>query len=279
MMGEVEGGDLCPVLVTNKHVVAGAARLNAHFVGKKADVDEPNLGSEVTVTLPADSWVGHPSENVDIAVIPLGPGWGTLTQHCFTRALPMSLLATDVAGFDSDAIEEITFVGYPSGLRDPKHFTPIARRGITATPLDMDMGGEPVFWIDGSVFGGSSGSPVFMLKEGMYRVRDGMQFGTRFAVVGIVAATMTRQSEFPLHVASAPHIKIAQELNLGVAFNAQAIREAIAALIASGGRKIKPVPSKTADQAEPARLAGPHLAVAPAEEVVRPDLPAPHVPQ
>jgi hypothetical protein len=36
------------------------------------------------------------------------------------------------------------------------------RRGMTATPPQLDYCGRPTFLIDASVFGGSSGSPVFL---------------------------------------------------------------------------------------------------------------------
>jgi hypothetical protein len=152
----------------------------------------------------------------------------------FTRALPMSLLATEMPDLYTDAIEEITFIGYPDGRHDPKHLTPIVRRGITATPLDLDMGGAPTFLIDGSVFGGSSGSPVFLFNEGAYRGPDGLQIGTRIALVGIIAQTWIRGDALPVEVA-APHVKIAKELNLGVAFNSRAIKETVEVCAAATG--------------------------------------------
>ena len=60
-----------------------------------------------------------------------------------------------------EAIEEVVLIGYPAGIRDPAHLTPIARKGITATPPAWDYGGRPTFLVDASVFHGSSGSPVF----------------------------------------------------------------------------------------------------------------------
>ena len=62
------------------------------------------------------------------------------------------------------AVEEITFIGYPSGLYDEHNVTPLVRRGITATPAWNDFQGEPTFLIDAGVFPGSSGSPVFCFE-------------------------------------------------------------------------------------------------------------------
>ena len=63
---------------------------------------------------------------------------------------------------DIGLVEEILFVGYPSGISDQFHNLPVARRGITATPASVDYEGRPVFLIDASVYPGSSGSPVFI---------------------------------------------------------------------------------------------------------------------
>ncbi|TYR55878.1 MULTISPECIES: trypsin-like peptidase domain-containing protein [Streptomyces] len=240
LLADLENGRMCPLLVTNKHVVAHAARLSAHFIVRKPDIDEPNLGQGAEVALPPNGYFGHPNPRVDIAVVPLASVLQQFGAQLFMRALPLSLLATEVANLYVDAIEEITFIGYPNGHRDPKHLTPIIRRGITATPLDLDMGGDPAFLVDGSVFGGSSGSPVFLFNEGSYRASDnGLTIGTRIVLIGIVSATMVRHAQLPIEAANAEHVKIAQELNLGVVFNARAIKETIEAFVTSAGEKLR----------------------------------------
>ncbi|MFC8233767.1 trypsin-like peptidase domain-containing protein [Streptomyces sp. NPDC057284] len=240
MFVDLGGNRMCPLLVTNKHVVANAARLSAHFITRKPGTDEPALGEGAEVTLAPKAWLGHPNPAVDIAVVPLASVLEQCGEQLFMRALPLSLLATEDTNLYVDAIEEVTFIGYPDGRRDPKHLTPIVRRGITATPLDLDMGGDPAFLVDGSVFGGSSGSPVFLLNEGSYRGGDNaLAIGTRIALVGIISATMVRHAQLPVEVANAEHVKIAQELNLGVAFNARAIKETIEAFVTSIGQKLQ----------------------------------------
>lgn len=185
-------------------------------------------------------YLGHPDPSVDVAVIPIAPLIDAHGEQLFMKRLPLGFLATEVPNLFVDAIEEITFIGYPAGYRDPKHFTPIVRRGITATPLDLDMGGAPAFLVDGSVFGGSSGSPVFVFNEGTYRGAGNLTVvGSRLILVGIVASTLTRNAQLPVEVANAEHVKIAQELNLGVAFNARAIKETVEALLAVAGQRLK----------------------------------------
>lgn len=259
------GEDLSyPALVTNKHVVSEARSLTLRFIRRNGREDEPNLGQEAVLEIDPTTVIGHPDPAVDVAVIPLGWIWQSLIQQCFVRTIQLGSLSTDEDNFYADAVEEVTFVGYPNGHRDPKHFTPIVRRGITATPLDLDLGGEPAFLIDGSVFGGSSGSPVFLLSNGIYRAAPGsMMLGDRFSLVGIIAKTMLREDQLPLEVATAPHVKIARELNLGVAFNARAIRETLETAVATEGHQL-PVPPGSAtelpadrSEAEPLTVQGP----------------------
>lgn len=236
---ETETGGICPLLVTNKHVVANAARLAAHFIHRKPDSDEPDLGRGIEVPL-VHGYVGHPDPAVDVAVVPIAPVIDQYDGQLFMRRLPFGFLATEVPNLFVDAIEEITFIGYPNGYYDSKHLTPVVRRGITATPLALDMEGTPAFLVDGSVFGGSSGSPVFLFNEGMYRGASGTTVvGSRLVLVGIIAMTMTRNAQLPVEVANTQHVKIAQELNLGVAFNARAIKETVEALMAAGGQRLK----------------------------------------
>lgn len=72
-----------------------------------------------------------------------------------------------------DLIETVTFFGYPNGIWDTANFLPIARRGVTATPISIDFQGKKQFLIDASVFPGSSGSPVFIINTGMYTNKFG----------------------------------------------------------------------------------------------------------
>lgn len=106
-----------------------------------------------------------------------------------------------------DALESVTFVGYPNGIWDKANLLPVARRGATASPLAIDFENTPCFLIDASVFGGSSGSPVFLLSLGIYSDKSGATtIGSRCLFLGVVAAVFFRNGhdlaklrpEFPL---------------------------------------------------------------------------------
>ena len=62
-------------------------------------------------------------------------------------------------------IEDITVVGYPDGIWDSYNNMPIVRKGITATSLQLDFNNEPKFLIDAAIYGGSSGSPVYIFNQ------------------------------------------------------------------------------------------------------------------
>lgn len=223
--------------VTNKHVVDGANQLELQFIRKHASEDRPLLGERVSATLTdASCWVGHVDPAIDVAVAPLAPILAALSGPVFFRSLPSNLMPSEAVAADLDAIEEVTFVGYPNGHYDEAHLTPIVRRGITATPIVLPFGGRPVFLLDGSVFGGSSGSPVFIYNSGLFRQGTNIMMGqTRVLLVGIIAETVIRQNALPLQVATAPHALFSQELNLGVVITWRAIAAAIDELFRIAG--------------------------------------------
>ena len=70
---------------------------------------------------------------------------------------------------------------------------PIVRKGITATSLQLDFNNEPKFLIDAAIYGGSSGSPVYIFNQGSYSpANGGLVAGTRLKLIGIVyAAALT----------------------------------------------------------------------------------------
>jgi hypothetical protein len=103
---------------------------------------------------------------------------------------------------------------------------PIIRRGITASPLQINYSGRPTFLIDASVFGGSSGSPVFLYNNGTYTNRSStnvMVVGGRLYCLGILAEVHARQDYQPLEFVTitttqTPAIKTTQMLDLGIVF-------------------------------------------------------------
>jgi hypothetical protein len=220
-----------PLLVTNKHVVEGADELTVGLIARDPQTGDPKLGQGWNYVMRNPQWVGHPDPQIDVAVIGMLPLWQN-SSNAFFKSIPTSMMPAGNQGLFFDAIEEVTFIGYPDGRQDPAHLTPIVRRGITATPLELPFAGKPSFLVDGSVFGGSSGSPVFLLNEGMYRSGPtATTIGTRRVLIGVVAATMIREQVHPLVVGHGPHVRLARELNLGIVYSWRAIEQTIDAAL------------------------------------------------
>jgi len=242
------------VLVSNKHVLADAHELTVRFVrGDPQNATAPLLGqaTEITITDSNSLVVGHPDPAVDVAVMPLGPVIDAMAKAGappFFRSLPPDLLLTDARAAELDSIEEIGFVGYPNAVFDTKNFTPVARRGTTATPIVLDYRGEPAFLVDAAVFPGSSGSPVFLSDTGTYRSRDGATVvGSRFYLLGVLAAVHMAQVDG--RVAALPATKMVQvntPIGLGIVYRAQTIDVCVDLMLGKWGF-IRTPTSETSD--------------------------------
>ena len=169
----------------------------------------------------------------DVAALPLE---GVLNhfqekkEYPYYRAIPTSMFPGPDAFGHMDAIEDILFIGYPSGIYDQANNLPITRRGLTATPLYVDYDGKPMFLIDASVFPGSSGSPVFLYNSGSWSDRGkALVAGNRVYLLGILASPLPSQSDGTLTFEEVPStlrsIVTAQEMiDLGVVYKARTDR-------------------------------------------------------
>ena len=213
------------------------------------DGTKPKLGNSLTVNVNGfqSQWHFHPDPNVDIAVMAFAPllrQFDMAGSKIFYRSLDTSILPTEEQMRELNAIEDVIFVGYPKGIFDTKNLLPIARRGITATPIQVDYNGLPVFLIDASVFPGSSGSPVLIANEGGFASRQGFTVGSRAWLLGVVARVHLSQEKGHIVIEDRPvgdvgespavHVPIPvtqQYLNLGLVFKAHTVIETIEDLL------------------------------------------------
>ncbi|EPM0508433.1 trypsin-like serine peptidase [Pseudomonas putida] len=229
------GGDL-PLIVTNKHVIENtvSAQLTVH---RGAD-GIAQLGQASTIEVPPNiwskMWIGHPDPDVDIAVAAFGPIYNMLQENGLSPFVCMILeeeLPTEEQLKELDALEEVVFVGYPNGVWDRVNALPVLRRGTTATPLQVDFENSPRFIIDASVFGGSSGSPVFISNSGGFATKDGgYAIGTRFYFIGVIAAVFYRTQLNEIVTRAIPTavtpVAVQQEMiDLGIVFKARTVVE------------------------------------------------------
>jgi hypothetical protein len=157
------GGPKTPLLVTNKHVVAGsqAVKLRIHRRETTASRWAVSGYVDLSFTLPESAWASHPDAAIDLVGIRLS----VFQQQASAQGNELAVFSLserfmpgDLTAFD--AVEEIVMVGYPSGLWDSTNNYPLVRRGITASHPGIDFDGKPEIAIDMACFHGSSGSPV-----------------------------------------------------------------------------------------------------------------------
>lgn len=185
-----------PFLLTNYHVVQDARRIVTQFLGRKNE--QPDIDDKISIELPANSFVEYVDRELDLAVLPIGPLLNQAAEAdrgIFYRTIDPSLIPEQETVETLSAIEEITFIGYPSGLYDVYNASPIILRGITATPVWNDFNSEPKFLIDAGVFPGSSGSPVFIYNQGSYSSGNDIVIGSRLYFLGILSQALVRPGE------------------------------------------------------------------------------------
>lgn len=182
-----------PLLITNHHVVKGAKRTLVEFV--EGDGAKPVREKRVRVQFDEQTAVQYANAELDVAVIPLGPALNQLQQAgkpAFFRSVTPDIIPTAEVLAKLAAVEDILFIGYPSGLRDETNSNPLIRRGITSTPVWNDFQGRPTFLVDAGVFPGSSGSPVFILNQGSYATAEGIAIGNRLLFLGMICQSIIR---------------------------------------------------------------------------------------
>jgi S1-C subfamily serine protease len=220
-------------IVTNRHLVEGVRRGGLVFTQKRNG--QPAFGQRFQLNIEdfTHAWFMHPDPEVDLAIIPLRP----LEQSARDLGVELyyhtidSRLALDASAQHSlDALEEVLFVGYPSGVWDQVNLMPILRRGTTATPIALDFEGRQEFLIDAAVYPGSSGSPVFVYQSDA--VRPMQSVSKKFLFAGVVAAVFFREEAnhlVPVPVPANNHSMVmgSEMIDLGLVIKAQVVIDLI----------------------------------------------------
>ena len=234
-------------LITNKHVIRNSECGRLTFTKKIDNSEGLALGHIIPIEVDKKLWkywIYHPNEDIDVAALPLTPVFDSLSDKgntLFFRYIGIDMLPNEDILRDIDALEDITFVGYPNNIYDRHHNLPIFRRGITATPPSIDYENRPVFLIDASVFPGSSGSPVFLYNVGSWREREGPVLGSqRIIFLGVLASVLYREADGSLEFREIPTniepvIKTREMIDLGVVYKARTVQETLEHCLRSYG--------------------------------------------
>jgi hypothetical protein len=223
-------------VVTNRHVVEGVKRGGLVFTQGRNG--QPLLGQRFQLNIDdfTAAWFMHPDPEVDLAVIPMRPLEAAARDQgveLYYHAID-SKLVPDAQGWNAlDALEEVLFVGYPSGVWDEVNLMPIMRRGTTATPMMLNFEGRNEFLIDAAVYPGSSGSPVFLYEPDTTRRAASRP---RFLFAGVIAAVFFREEENHLVAAPVPanysgSVMGSEMIDLGLVIKSQAVVDAIDAYL------------------------------------------------
>jgi hypothetical protein len=211
---KIDDQRILPVLVTNKHVIAGAKSVKffVHEAVMHQDTGKPGPAStSFEVTAPGELFVQHPGD-IDLCAMPFEP----LRRHAsqqgkqiFYISLSEQLIPDDDGLRKLSALEDVVMVGYPIGLSDMANNLPVIRRGITASHPYADFNGKPFGVADIASFPGSSGSPVLILNQGSYGVAGGaVAIGSRVLFLGILFAGPQFKTDGTFEIKEIPTSKV-----------------------------------------------------------------------
>lgn len=225
-------------IVTNKHVIKDVSYLDVNLStiaqGDQKLMTDDFRGVDVVhqpirLTDVVGRTVLHPDRNVDLCFI-----WITDVVSEIAQKRTLRHLFLDESFFpDSEMkailrpIERIVMIGYPHGLWDQTNNLPIIRSGLTASHPLISWNGNCYFVIDAACFPGSSGSPVFLFEDGMFRSSlDSYSPGTRVALLGYLwgGPTFSIEGEMeprpvPTNLTGVPVVK--SMMNLGFVIHAE----------------------------------------------------------
>ncbi len=223
-------------VVTNRHLVEGVRQGGLVFTQGKNG--QPILGQRFQLNIDEfpQAWFLHPDPTVDLAIVPMRPLEAAARERgiqLYYHAIDTRLVPDAAWIAALDALEDVLFVGYPSGVWDQVNLMPIMRRGTTATPIALDFEGRAEFLIDAAVYPGSSGSPVFVVSPEAMRAQGGPR---KFLFAGVVAAVFFREeanriASMPVPANQGGTTIGSEMIDLGLVIKSQAVIDLIDAYL------------------------------------------------
>lgn len=145
-------------LVTNKHVLENKVKIHLSLDQYHKETGTCSYHRNITISL-------HQAvrfhKTCDIAVLNIDFIKNQNTEKDFYSYSTLDTKMIPEHYDDFLNIQPILMLGYPSGIHDTVSNLPVARAGITATPMNNNYKGKAEFLIDIPFLNGSSGSPIF----------------------------------------------------------------------------------------------------------------------
>lgn len=217
------------LLISNKHVLFGGTDIRVTFNVLDEEKTGPSLGKMYQLTLQDYMKVyhEHPDPRIDIACLNISEIIPKIAGKVYYHNFDESLLA-NFQEEELDVSQRVTFVGYPDNRFDIVHNLPIIRSGLIASHPKVDFNGIKQFIIDAQVFPGSSGSPVMInLTYENYKNGTIVIEKPKIRLLGIVAATMIRNSRVVPLPSNYPSLLSQEVIGLGIVFKSTALKELI----------------------------------------------------
>lgn len=220
-----EGSQHIPVIITNKHVIAGSVR--GRFIMTLDDGHGgPAYNSHQSFEFDSfeQRWIPHPKADIDLCVMLVAPLLLAAIEQgkpLFFKQVSPDIVVTRDELDEMNLLEEILMIGYPNGIWDRHNNMPIFRRGTTATHPNLNWNSKPEFLIDAACFPGSSGSPVFLFNHGSRTTKStGTVPGSgRVKLLGVLCAGPHNTLTGEVKVGTKPTAAIPN--NLGIVIKAR----------------------------------------------------------
>lgn len=170
-------------IVSNKHVICGNKFTRTQITLSTSITNNETLESTTcTNKFPIVQELLIKSDMYDIALYPIDEVINDINKKGYNFNHYIIREEDILSKYDEcDYIEDVIFVGYPSGFKDSKTNRPFTSHGITSTPISLPLEERDEFIISAASYKGSSGSPVFIKRDSSYKL------------VGVVSGSLKAQ--------------------------------------------------------------------------------------
>ena len=203
------------LLISNRHVFGDSTeKIILNFHKKRTDGSGPELGQTITFFNDRfkEAYYVHPDPEIDLACTNISAIAQEGSNIFYKNVFPGML--SDFSEEDLLPGTDVWFIGYPEDRFDTVHNLPILRKGYIASIPKVDFNAKKQFVIDAQVFPGSSGSPVFNI------------IGGNFKLIGVISQTMIRHGQLQA-VPTGVSLGVEQILGLGIVIKATVVKELI----------------------------------------------------